>query len=69
MTVINEYSTLPEAYIDKGFLESHGIDAVVEQGAFSELFPAPGAGQGSITLCVPDDRAADASRLLSRRGA
>ena len=45
------------------------IDAVVEQGAFSELFPAPGAGQGSITLCVPDDRAAEASRLLSGRGA
>lgn len=67
MTEINQYSSEPEAYIDKGMLESHGIRAVVQANALSELFPAPGSGTGSIMLLVPDTQAAEARRLLFSR--
>lgn len=68
MTVINQYSNEAEAYIDKGFLNSRGIDAQVQSGALSTIFPAPGSGTGSILLYVPDSQAAEASRLLNSRG-
>lgn len=65
--VVNTYSTLPEAYIDKGFLDNHGLHAQVQEQALSELFPAPGAGLGSISLLVPENEAAEAVKLLESR--
>ena len=62
--IVNTYSNEAEAYIDRGLLESHGIPAQVEAGALSELFPAPGAGTGSIRLLVPDSVVAEAERII-----
>ena len=55
------------AYIDRGYLESHGIPAEVECDALSEIFPAPGSGVGSIRLIVPDQYADEAQRLMRDR--
>lgn len=67
MTTIQQYSNQAEAYIDKGYLESHGIPADVQSDALSEIFPAPGAGIGSISLIVPDKYAAEAEHLMNNR--
>ncbi len=67
MTTIQQYSNQAEAYIDKGYLESHGIPAEVQSDALSEIFPAPGAGIGSISLIVPDKYAAEAEHLMNNR--
>lgn len=67
MTVIQRYSNQAEAYIDQGLLESHGIPAQVNADALSEIFPAPGAGIGSITLVVPDKLAHEAMKLMQQR--
>ena len=67
MTIVNVYSNEAEAYIDKGLLASHGIDAVVQADALSELFPAPGSGVGSIKLLVPDQQAKEAEKILADR--
>ncbi|MCH5233321.1 MAG: DUF2007 domain-containing protein [Muribaculaceae bacterium] len=67
MRLINQYSNVAEAYIDKGFLESNGIKAEVVSDAMSDIFPAPGAGGGSINLYVPDSDYEKASELLFKR--
>lgn len=67
MTIIQDYSNQAEAYIDKGYLESHGIPAEVRSDTLSEIFPAPGAGIGSISLIVPDSYADEARRLMNGR--
>lgn len=67
MTVVNQYSEQTRAYIDRGFLESQGIPAVVQADAMSEIFPAPGSGSGSIYLLVPDKDAEKAEQLLGQR--
>lgn len=67
MTVIQQYSNQAEAYLDKGFLESNGIPARVDIDALSDLFPAPGAGTGSITLLVPDEYAERARQMMKGR--
>lgn len=67
MTVIQQYSEQATAFIDKGYLESNGIPAQVECDALSEIFPAPGAGVGSIKLIVPDQYADEAQRLMRNR--
>lgn len=67
MTVINTYGSQAEAYIDKGYLVSHGIPAIVQSDAISELFPGPGMGSGSIELVVPDSYAAEAEKLMADR--
>lgn len=67
MTIINQYSNEAEAYIDKGFLSSQGIPAEVQSDALSQIFPAPGAGSGSIYLMVPDSYAAQARKLMDNR--
>lgn len=54
MKLLNQYSNEQEAYIDKGFLESNGIPCEVISNAMSDIFPAPGAGNGSIDLYVED---------------
>ena len=66
-TVINQYSNEAEAYLDKGFLANYGIAAEVDANAMSDIFPAPGAGTGSILLLVPEDEAEKAEKLLSDR--
>lgn len=67
MKLINQYSNEAEAYIDKGFLDSNGINAEVVSNAMSEIFPAPGSGNGSIDLYVPDSEYEKAYELLFRR--
>lgn len=67
MYLINQYANVEEAYIDKGFLESNGIPAEVDSSAMSEIFPAPGAGTGSVSLYVPNDRAQEAIKLMDDR--
>lgn len=67
MRLINQYSNAPEAYIDKGFLENNGIEAQVISNAMSDIFPAPGAGNGSIDLYVPDNEYDKAYKLLFER--
>lgn len=66
-TVINQYSNEAEAYLDKGFLVNNGIAAEVEVNAMSDIFPAPGAGTGSILLLVPENEAQKAEKLLADR--
>lgn len=67
MKLLNQYSNLQEAYIDKGYLDANGIDAVVDADALSEIFPAPGSGNGSILLYVPDNQFEKAEKLLESR--
>lgn len=67
MKLLNQYSNEAEAYIDKGYLESHGIECEIISNAMSDLFPAPGAGNGSIDLYVADSQYQEASRLLFHR--
>ena len=54
MKLLNQYSNEAEAYIDKGYLESNGIQCEVISNAMSDIFPAPGAALGSIDLYVND---------------
>lgn len=65
MYLLREYSEEPAAYIDLGLLKNYGIPAEVQNGAMSEIFPAPGAGTGSIALYVPDEYAEKAEKILS----
>lgn len=67
MRLINQYSNEQEAYIDKGMLEANGIPAEVISNAMSDIFPAPGAGNGSIDLYVPEKDYEKASELLFHR--
>lgn len=67
MRLINQYSNEAEAYIDKGYLESNGIDCEVISNAMSDIFPAPGSGNGSIDLYVPDSEYEKAEELLFHR--
>lgn len=67
MTLLNQYSNEAEAYIDKGYLESNGIKCEVISNAMSEIFPAPGSGNGSIDLYVPEAEYQKASDLLFHR--
>lgn len=67
MKLLNQYSNEAEAYIDKGFLESNGIECEVISNAMSDIFPAPGAGNGSICLYVDDAQFNKAKELLFDR--
>ena len=67
MQLINQYSNEAEAYIDKGYLESNGIKCEVISNAMSDIFPAPGAGNGSIDLYVDDKDFQKAQQLLFHR--
>lgn len=64
MRLLNQYSNEAEAYIDKGYLESNGIQCEIISNAMSDIFPAPGSGNGSIDLYVPDSEYEKASDLL-----
>lgn len=67
MKLLNQYSNEAEAYIDKGFLESNGIECEIISNAMSDIFPAPGAGNGSIDLYVNDTQYKEAEQLLFHR--
>lgn len=67
MRLLNQYSNEAEAYIDKGYLESNGIQCDVISNAMSDIFPAPGSGNGSIDLYVPESEYERASELLFHR--
>ena len=67
MRLINQYSNEAEAYIDKGYLESNGIECEVVSNAMSDIFPAPGSGNGSIDLYVADSDYDKAYQLLFSR--
>ena len=67
MELLNQYSNEAEAYIDKGFLESNGIKCEVVSNAMSDIFPAPGSGNGSIDLYVDNSQFKEASELLFHR--
>ena len=67
MKLLNQYSNEAEAYIDKGYLESNGIECEVISNAMSDIFPAPGAGNGSIDLYVANNQYEKASELLFHR--
>lgn len=67
MRLLNEYSNEAEAYIDKGYLESNGVECEVISNAMSDIFPTPGAGNGSIDLYVADSDYEKASELLFHR--
>ena len=67
MKLLNQYSNEAEAYIDKGYLESNGIECEVISNAMSDIFPAPGAGNGSIDLYVADSQYEKAEELLFHR--
>ncbi len=67
MTLINTYSNEAEAYIDKGFLENHGIESQVDSNAISTIFPGPGNWTGNVSLYVADDKAEEARQLLADR--
>lgn len=68
MTIINQYTDLAEAYIDKGFLVNNGIPAEVESDALAGIYPGIG-GLGSISLAVPDNYAETARKLMDSRPA
>lgn len=67
MKIANTYGNVTEAYLDKGLLEAHGIKGFVQSYALSEIFPAPGAGLGSIQLLVADSDLDEARRILSEK--
>ena len=67
MRLLNQYSNEAEAYIDKGYLESNGIECEVVSNAMSDIFPAPGSGNGSIDLYVADNQYTEAEKLLFHR--
>lgn len=64
MVLLKEYNTMDAAMIDKGLLESNGINCVVLESAQSTIFPAPGAGIGGIDLYVEDDKLKEARELI-----
>ena len=67
MILLNQYSNTTEAYIDKGFLESNGVKCEIISNAMSDIFPAPGAGNGSIDLYVANQDFEMAKKLLFER--
>lgn len=68
MAVINQYTSIERAYIDKGFLVANGIPAEVESNALAQIYPGIG-GSGLISLVVPDQYAGKAEKLLASRPA
>jgi len=64
MKLVREYPSVADAYIDKGMLETNGIECVISNNAMSEVFPAPDSGTGRVQLYVPDDKYNDARSLL-----
>lgn len=64
MVIARQYSNVAEAYLDAGMLRNNGIDAMVQANALSQVFPAPGAGTGSICLFVPEESLKKALSLL-----
>ena len=64
MRLLKEYGTEQEAYIDKGLLESNGINCVVVGSALSSIYPVPDSGIYSVRLYVGKDDYDEARHLL-----
>lgn len=68
MKLLKKYDSLPQAYLDKGMLESHGIHTVVQADAISQIYPGlTSAGLGSILLYVTEEDFDKAGQLLSHK--
>lgn len=60
MKVIKRTHNQQEAKIIIGFLQSHGVDAELLDGAINSVLPMP----GGVRIAVPDDQEAQARTLL-----
>lgn len=67
MKQIRVYDTPVRAYIVKGFLANHGIQAEVQSNSSAMLFPAPDGGIGKSIVYVPADCYDRAEALLNAR--
>lgn len=67
LTMLASYDNPQSAYIDKGFLESHGIPAKVFTSALSQIFPTPVQSSDQICLYVPQDFLEEAVTLMNSR--
>lgn len=68
MVLLQEYDTPQEAYIVKGMLESHGIEAYISQSVLSSVFPAPDSGTGAVGVYVSEQSLEKAKNLLRQCG-
>lgn len=66
MKLLKEYGTEQAAYIDKGLLETNGINCVVVTGGLSSIYPVPDAGIDSVKLYVAKDSYDEAVNLLAQ---
>lgn len=60
MKVIKRTHNQQEAKIIIGFLQSHGVDAELLDGAINSVLPMP----GGVRIAVPDEQEAKARTLL-----
>ena len=61
MKTIKRTHNQQEAKIIVGFLNSHGIEAELLDGAINSVLPIP----GGVRIAVPDEQEAEALTLLS----
>ncbi len=61
MKTIERTHNQQEAKIIVGFLQSHGIDAELLDGAINSVLPMP----GGVRIAVPDNQEAEALTLLA----
>ena len=61
MKVIERIANLHEAKIIVGFLNTHGIDAELLDGAINSVLPIG----GGVRIAVPDHQEAEARTLLA----
>ncbi|MEM8985263.1 MAG: DUF2007 domain-containing protein [Pseudomonadota bacterium] len=62
MKVIKRTHNQQEAKIIIGFLQSHGVDAELLDGAINSVLPV---APGGVRIAVPDDQEAEARTLLA----
>lgn len=68
MKPIRTYNTAEEAYIVRGLLASHGIDALVRDTGNNSVFPSLDGNDSSATLYVDESQLARAGALLASHG-
>lgn len=62
-SVVGEYSTVTDASIDKGMLETNGIPVIVINGVISSVYPMT-ATWAPVQLLVRDSDVAAARALM-----
>lgn len=65
-SLLETLGTEPEALLMAGFLQNQGVPARVESLLFRQE-PVTFGGLGVVRLFVPEERLAEAQRLLERR--